>query len=150
MNLLRQVFKLFDDGKLVDCTGIVRVGLFLKMFDEGGLIVDKLASKDNHILFESIFEVCMGNGCQVHGIDVWCVYSFGLNLFFKDFFDIKYYMRWLWCISQMRAIQDMTTDELMVRVTFIDRHYREFEYWLRKRREAVAEMKNRSVCVIYE
>lgn len=95
VNLLRQVFKLFDDGKLVDCTGIERVGLFLKMFDEGGLIVDKLASKDDQILFKSIFEVRVGNGCQIHGVDVWCVYSFGLNLFFKDFFDIKYYMRWL-------------------------------------------------------
>ena len=85
VNLLRQVFKLFDDGKLVHCTGIERVGLFVKMFDEGGLIVDKLASQDDQILFKSIFEVCMGNGCQIHGVDVGCVYSFGVNLFFKIF-----------------------------------------------------------------
>lgn len=50
----------------------------------------------------------------------------------------------------MPAIQAMTTDELMVYVTFIDQHYNGFGYWLRKRREAVAEIKNRSVCVISE
>ena len=47
----------------------------------------------------------------------------------------------------MPAVQDMTTDELMVRVTFIDQNYEGFRYWLRKRQEIVAEIKNRSVCV---
>ena len=50
----------------------------------------------------------------------------------------------------MPAIQAMTTDELMVYVTFIDQNYEGFRYWLRKRREVVAEMKTRSVCVICE
>lgn len=59
-------------------------------------------------------------------------------------------MRWLQCISQMPAVQAMTTDELMARVTFIDQNYERFRYWLRKRQEVVAEMKNRSVCVVCE
>ena len=35
-------------------------------------------------------------------------------------------MRWLQCISQMPAVQAMTTDELMARVTFIDQNYERF------------------------
>lgn len=50
----------------------------------------------------------------------------------------------------MLANQAMTTDELMVRITFIDQNYKGSMYWMRRRQEVVAEMKTRSVCVICE
>ena len=46
-----------ENGEFFDSVGVVAVGLFLEVLDEGRLVVDKLACKDDKVLFQEGFEV---------------------------------------------------------------------------------------------